>query len=160
MTALYQNVLLCFLRRDVQKYEPSSTTLIWEALNESYALELLSLGAIAWLGIQVQQQILSASPLNKALALVLSDYPEVSKSKLERVLTHALSLGFVRHGSDEKETTPLLQRRYYFLTSLFRNTLLPIIYYRPYKGDGERGLGRPCETGWSSINTNPVIKYC
>ena len=65
---------------------PSLPPGTWEALSESYALELLSLGAIAWQGMQAQQQILGASPLNKALAWVASDYPEVGKKALEQRL--------------------------------------------------------------------------
>ncbi len=120
LTALYQNVLVCFLKRDMQKQAQSSTTpLTWEALSESYALELLSLGAIAWQGMQAQQQILDAYPLTKALALIVSDYLENEKSSLEEVFRQALALGFVRHDSND-EKAPWLERRYYFIHLTFQ----------------------------------------
>ncbi len=114
MTALYQNVLLSFLKRDIQKYPSSSTPLTWEALSESYALELLSLGAIAWQGMQAQPQILGA-----ALDLMVSDYPEVGKGALESAFIQGLNLGLLRHDSGEK-TKPLLERRYYFIHLTFQ----------------------------------------
>ncbi len=119
VTTLYQNVLLCFLKRDVQKHAPSSTPLTWEALSESYALELLSLGAVAWQGMQAQQQILNPGILDEALKQVSTDYPDIDKVELTRVFTQTFSLGFMRHDSGE-ETTPWLQRHYYFIHLTFQ----------------------------------------
>ena len=158
LTTLYQNVLLCFLKRDVQKHAPSSTPLTWEALSDSYALELLSLGAIAWQGMQAQQQILNPATLDEALTQVSADYHEIDKVELTQVFTQALSLGFMRHDSGE-ETTPLLQRHYYFIHLTFQEYFAAHYVLQTLQGRrGKDACLKKCRTGWHSINTNHAMQ--
>lgn len=119
LTGLYQQVLQCFLRRQLQKQDKNPTLYDMETLKNHFIIEWDSLSTLAWEGFKQGELILSPKIQENLLATLRIRYPKQYKNgELEIFLERAFNLGLLR--SEHIENHNLINQPHYFIHLTFQ----------------------------------------